>query len=63
MAQYRQCDRCGCTMDCGEGLEYPGVGLVCEECSQELETLYRKRRWLSKNRMAGLTKDLSASPS
>lgn len=64
MAYYCQCERCGGTMDPGEGLMYSGVGLVCDECSEKLdmEAAYRKR-WgsLSKEEMAELRECLPLS--
>ena len=39
-----ECCRCGCRLDPGEGVRYPGEGLVCEDCVEELdlETAHRK---------------------
>lgn len=37
MAYYQTCTRCQCTMDAGEGVNYPGKGRVCEECARELD--------------------------
>ena len=32
-----ECCRCGCRLDPGEGVRYPGEGLVCEDCVEELD--------------------------
>lgn len=63
MAYYRQCTRCGCSLDTGEGVKYPGEGLVCEECAEELdlEAAYREKWCLTKGQIAELKKELSAS--
>ena len=60
MAYYRQCDRCGCTMDPGEEVKYPGEGLVCEECAEKLdrEAAYRKKWSLSRELMRELMDEL-----
>lgn len=59
MAYYRRCGRCGCTMDVSEGSRYPGEGLVCEECSQELdvEEEYRRHWCLSKEQLQEIKKE------
>ena len=36
MARYT-CERCRCRLDPGEGRNYPGEGIVCDECWEELE--------------------------
>ena len=61
MAYYRQCTRCGCSLDSGEGVMYPGEGLVCEECSEELdlEAAYREKWCLTKGQVAELKKERS----
>ncbi len=33
---YRRCARCGCSLDVSEGMDWPGEGLVCDECGDEL---------------------------
>lgn len=59
MAYYRQCVRCGCSMDSGEGVKYPGEGLVCEECADYLdqEEAYRKKWCLTKEQMRELKEE------
>lgn len=34
---YRRCDRCGCSLDPGEGSYWQGEGRICEDCIRELE--------------------------
>lgn len=60
MAYYRRCVRCRCTMDPAEGLAYPGTGVVCEECAEELDRqeAYRRRWSLSREQMRELLDEL-----
>ncbi|MCI8887964.1 MAG: hypothetical protein HFG70_07735 [Hungatella sp.] len=60
MAHRNRCARCGCYMDSGEGVNYPGEGRVCEECRTELEEEegYRKRWALTKEEFLELKKDM-----
>lgn len=59
MAYYRQCSRCGCTMDVNEGIRYQGEGLVCEECSRELDAEREYMRYwsLSKEQLQEIKKE------
>ena len=61
IAYYHQCARCGCSLDTGEGVKYPGEGLVCEECAENLdqEEAYRKKWRLSKEQMRELGEEWS----
>ncbi len=46
-------------MDSGEGVKYPGEGLVCEECADYLdqEEAYRKKWCLTKEQMRELKEE------
>lgn len=59
VAYYHTCARCGCTMDVGEGVSYPGEGRVCKECVLELdmEEAYRKQWAFTKAQMEQIKKD------
>ncbi len=59
MARYR-CDECGCRMDPGEGVRYPGYGYVCEECAERIdrEVAYRKAFCLTKEQMDELKEQI-----
>ena len=60
MAHKNRCARCGCRMDSGEGMNYPGEGRVCEECVTVLdeEARYRKRWSLTKEQYIELKEDM-----
>lgn len=60
MARNYHCARCGCTMDSGEGVNYPGEGRVCRECEEalELEAEYRRRWSLTGEQLRELKKDM-----
>ncbi len=59
MAYYHLCTRCGCTMDIGEGVAYPGEGRVCEDCAKELdmEAACREQWALTKAQMEQMKED------
>lgn len=59
VAYYHLCTRCGCTMDIGEGVAYPGEGRVCEDCAKELdmEAACREQWALTKAQMEQMKED------
>ncbi len=61
VAYYRVCARCRCSMDCSEGVSYPGEGRVCEECAQELdlEAAYRKSWAFTKEQLEERKRELT----
>lgn len=60
MARNYYCSRCGCTMDSGEGINYPGEGRVCAECEEalDLEADYRKKWFLTKEQLREIKRDM-----